>query len=142
MAILSYCDETIGVAPETSVAEAVAAMLEQSVGAVAVVDDGNVVLGMFTERDVMTKVALSRRDPAVIPVAEMMSSTVFLATCDTTPGEALTAMINNHVRHLPVVDDRGRLLGMLPLRNLLQAHVKELSFDLDALARARGAGAA
>lgn len=143
MNILEFCDEVPGgVPPEASVTEAVQLMLEHAVGAVAVVDDEGVVIGMFTERDVLTRVAISGRDPAAIPVAEVMSTTVFLAEVHTTPGEAFAAMINGHVRHLPVIDDAGKLIGILPLRNLLQARVDDLAVELDAPARGRGAGAA
>ncbi len=143
MSILGYCEMTPGgIAPETSVAEAIIIMMEHNIGALAVVDGDNVVAGMFSERDVLTKVALSGRDPAIIPVAEMMHTPVFLATSETTPGQALGVMIDGHVRHLPVVDDRNQFVGMLALRNLLQAHVDELGAVLDELSRGQAAGAA
>lgn len=143
MSIIEFCDEIPGgVPPEASVAEAVQLMLENAVGAVAIVDDDGVVIGMFTERDVLTRVAISGRDPAAIPVADVMSTTVFLAQAHTTPGEAFAAMVRGHVRHLPVVDEAGKLIGILPLRNLLQERVDDLAAELDAPARSRGAGAA
>jgi CBS domain-containing protein len=108
-------------------------MVERLVGAVAVVDENRVVAGIFTERDVLRKLALSGRDPETVPVREMMTSPVDLATVETTPGEALAVMVERHYRHLPVVDGEGRLLGVLSIRNLLQSHIDDLTQQLDSL---------
>ncbi|MBV9087475.1 MAG: CBS domain-containing protein [Acidobacteria bacterium] len=134
MSILHLCDEKPAtVRPDNTVAEAINVMLKKSVGAVAVVDSENRVAGIFTERDVLKKLALSGRDPDKIPVQELMTTPVELATLDTTPGEALEEMIECHFRHLPVVDNTGRLLGLLSIRNLLQWRVEELTQQLDTM---------
>ena len=134
MSVLQLCDEEPAVVQaETSVADAIQLMLARRVGAVAVLDASGVVAGIFTERDVLRKVALSGRDPAATPVREAMSTPVVLATAGTTPGEALAIMVDRHFRHLPVVDDHGKLLGMLSIRNLLQWRVDEVTQQLDSL---------
>ena len=134
MNILSLCDEKPAtVAPDATAAQAIQTMLEQSVGAVAVLDAEGKVAGIFTERDVMKKLALSGRDPKQVPVSELMTTPVEMATPDVTPGEALAEMVEYHVRHLPIVDASGKLLGMLSIRNLLQAQVDELVHDLDSV---------
>jgi CBS domain-containing protein len=134
MGLLHLCDEQPAmVQPETSAADAIQIMLEHRVGAVTVVDDQRVVAGIFTERDVLRKLALSGRDPARTPVSELMTAPVILATADTSPGEAFSIMMERHFRHLPVVDDRGRLIAMLSIRNLLQWRVDELTDRLDTM---------
>lgn len=134
MSVLHLCDEEpTFVYPETSVADAIQLMLARRVGAVAVLDEDRVIAGIFTERDVLRKVALSGRDPSATAVQEVMASPVVLATGSTTPGEALAVMVEHHFRHLPVVDDRGRLRGMLSIRNLLESRVDELTRQLDSL---------
>jgi len=73
MTILRLCDkESAAVPPETPVAEAIRLMLARRVGAVVVVD-ANRVVGIFTERDVLKKLALSGRDPEKVPVRELMT---------------------------------------------------------------------
>ena len=62
-----------------------------------------------------------------------MTTPVEMATLSTGPGEALAIMIERHFRHLPVVNDDGKLLGMLSIRNLLQSQVDELTHQLDSL---------
>ncbi len=108
-------------------------MLVRRVGAVAVVDSSGVVAGIFTERDVLRKLALSGRDPSRTRVRDLMTAPVIMATTETTPGEALNVMVERHFRHLPVVDERGKLLGMLSIRNLLQGQIDDLSQRLDSL---------
>jgi CBS domain-containing protein len=134
MSVLEICDlEAAAVPVEASTADAIYLMLDRRVGAVAVVDEARRVAGIFTERDVLRKLALSGRDPHDTPVRELMTTPVELATQTTSPGEALATMIDRHFRHLPIVDPDGRLLGMLSIRNVLQWRIDDLSQELDSL---------
>ena len=133
MAILDLCDkESAAVHPESTVAEAIRLMLARRVGAVVVVD-ANRVVGIFTERDVLKKLALSGRDPEKVPVSELMTTPVDAASLQTSPGDALASMLEHHFRHLPVVDSSGRLRGVLSIRNLLHGQMQELRRQLDSL---------
>ena len=134
MGILKLCDEkppTIGL--EATVAEAIEVMLQKSVGGVAVIDSEQRVAGIFTERDVLRKLALSGLDPHKVPVRELMTTPVDMATTETTPGEAFEEMVSRHYRHLPIVDKNGRLLGLLSIRHLLQWRLEELGQQLDSM---------
>ena len=134
MSVLELCDpEAASVSVEATVADAVNIMLDYHVGAVGVVDNEGRVAGIFTERDVLRKLALSGRDPRTTPLRELMTTPVELATTVTTPGEALAIMLERHFRHLPVVDSVGKLLGMLSIRNVLQWRVDDLAQELDSL---------
>jgi signal-transduction protein with cAMP-binding, CBS, and nucleotidyltransferase domain len=62
-----------------------------------------------------------------------MTTPVELATLNMGAGEALSTMVEQHYRHLPIVDDGGKLLGMLSIRHLLQWRVDDLTRELDAL---------
>jgi len=131
MSILAFCDETSAVVPVTAtVADAIREMMKNDVGATAVLDENKVVAGIFTERDVMRKVAMGPRKPAEIPVREVMTTPVVLATQEISPAEALAVMVQAHHRHLPIVDDNGRLLGMLSIRHVLQAKIDDLTSQL------------
>jgi len=133
MAILHLCDkESAAVHPESTVAETIRLMLARRVGAVVVVDADRVV-GIFTERDVLKKLALSGRDPEKVPVSELMTTPVETASPQSSPGDALVSMLEHHFRHLPVVDSSGRLRGVLSIRNLLHGQMEELRRKLDSL---------
>ena len=132
MNILDICEGTAAVVDlNATVADAVRAMLDNRVGAAAIVDENEVVAGIFTERDVMRTVTLSGRDPEKIPVREVMTTPVVLATSDISPAEALTVMVDAHHRHLPIVSEDGKLLGMLSMRHVLLVKVDELAAQLN-----------
>lgn len=132
MSLLKWCDEGPATVPvEATVEQAVRTMIDKSVGAVAVIDEHGIVAGMFTERDVLAKFALSGRDARSTPVREMMSPIVEMATEATTPSEALAVMVERHYRHMPIVDEKGKVLGICSMRNILQARVDDLVVQLD-----------
>lgn len=134
MTILDLVDDPIvAVSTYASVAEAIREMLNHELGAAAVLDEGGHVAGIFTERDVLVKFALTGLDPAVTPVCEFMTTPVHTASAAISPGEALTLMLDRHFRHLPIVDNDGKLQGILALRDLLQWRADDLSHELDAL---------
>jgi CBS domain-containing protein len=133
MTLLKWCDEgPATVSLQATVEDAIQTMLEKQVGAVAVIDEQGIVAGMFTERDVLAKFALSGRDPKGTPVHELMSPMVEMATEETTPSEALQVMLERHYRHMPIVDDHGKVLGICSIRNILEARVDDLLAELDA----------
>jgi len=132
MNILEMCDwETATVPVEATAEQAIRTMLDRNVGAVAVIDENHRVAGIFTERDVLHRLSLGEHDPRKLSVREVMTAPVEMATRATTAGEALATMVERHYRHLPIVDDDGQLLGMLSIRNLLQARIDTLTHKLD-----------
>jgi len=134
MSVLDLCDrEVAAVGLEATVADAIHKMLDHHVGAVAVVDSDFRVAGIFTERDVLRKLALTHLDPQKTSVRDLMTTPVEMATRSTGAGEALTIMLERHFRHLPVSDDAGKLLGILSIRNLLEWRVDDLSRELESL---------
>jgi CBS domain-containing protein len=128
MNILDYCEANpASVSLSATAADAIEAMIARGMGAAAVVDEHGVVAGIFTERDVMTRIALSGRDPRQIPIREVMSTPVLLATRSMPIADATEIMIHHLKRHLPVVEDDGRLIGILSIRHVLELKVDELT---------------
>jgi CBS domain-containing protein len=139
VSLLQWCDEGPATVPlEASVEDAVRTMTDKAVGAVAVIDEHGVVAGMFTERDVLTKFALSGLDPKTTLVRELMSPIVEMATEETTPSEALQVMLERHYRHMPIVDEQGKVLGICSIRNILEARVDDLLAQLDTNTKSAG----
>jgi CBS domain-containing protein len=121
------------VSPETTVFEAVRLMSDERVGAVAVTGEGGELTGIFTERDLMIRVVLERKDPGKTRVGDVMTANCISAKKDLSMGEALQIMTERHFRHLPVVDDDDRVIGLLSIRNLLHNRVDKLSQELDSV---------
>lgn len=132
MNVLNYCVADPAQIPLTaSAADAIQAMIDRGMGAAAVVDENQIVAGIFTERDVLKKIALSGRDPKTIPIHEVMSAPVVMATKSTSIVEALQVMIDQQKRHLPVVEENGKLIGILSIRHVLERKVDELTKQLE-----------
>ena len=131
MSLLNLCDNAPAfVTLDATVADAINTMIDRHAGAVAVVDNDHVVAGMFSERDVMKKFALSGRAADATPVREYMSQYVVMGSPETTPAEALQVMVESHHRHLPIVDDDGKFLGVISIRHVLEAKIDLLAEQL------------
>jgi len=109
------------VTPETTVFDAVRLMTAQHIGGVVVLD-GDQFVGMFTERDLMRRVVAEQRDPAREPVRNVM--TIEMVTCHPAMSieEARAVMRDRRVRHLPMTDGAGRMLGLVSIGDL-NAHM-------------------
>ena len=124
----------LSVAPSTVVQDAIRSMAAERVGAILVTDSNETLKGIFTERDLMLRVVLRRRDPERTPVSAVMTSPVTIVQNNLTFDEALKEMAEKHIRHLPVVGASGNVEGMLSMRHLLGQKVENLEETLDSLA--------
>jgi CBS domain-containing protein len=105
------------------VAEVARLMLERSVGAAVVVDESIPGPGIITERDVMRAVA-DGRDPQATPVEACMTFEARTATTNWDLDTAAEEMINGHFRHLLVIDEDGRMVGIVSMRDIVGAHIR------------------
>lgn len=101
------------VGPESKVWETAAVMAEKRIGAILVMKDVQV-LGIFSERDLLTRVLLKGLDPRATPVSEVMSTDMVYVTPDTPVPEAMAVMTQRRCRHLPVMHE-GKLQGMISI---------------------------
>ena len=122
----------VSVNPATSVFEAIQTMDREGIGAVAIIE-GESVAGIFSERDVMLRVVLGKRDPEQTRISDVMTSPVETIRRDCTADDALKVMLDKHIRHLPVIDGGGKVVAMLSIRNLLHEKVADLTDQLDSL---------
>jgi len=94
-----------------TVLDAAKKMNEKRIGSL-VVTEGDCVVGIFTERDVLTRVVAQGKVPEKITVGEAMSSPLACCRRDTTLEECRSVMTTRRIRHLPVVED-DKLLGLI-----------------------------
>ena len=132
MNLLKIAKPAVTITSTDSVMDAIRKMRDATVGAVLVVDDGQLE-GVFTERDVMLRVVLEGRAPDSTLVADVMTAPVLTISMDTRPDDALKTMWDRHIRHLPVVDAEGRVEAMVSIRHLLHDKVEQLAQELDSL---------
>jgi CBS domain-containing protein len=105
------------VSPTHSVAEAVAQMRQHKVGCVLVSDAGRLV-GIFTERDLMRRV-LAAGKPLSVAVADVMTADPVAVQPKEPIGIAVQHMEEGGYRHLPVVDEKGRPVGVLSVKRIV-----------------------
>ncbi len=106
-------------------------MNTRHIGAV-VVTEGDRVVGIFTERDILRRVVACRCNPADLKVGEVMTSPMACCRRDTTLAECRTVMTQKRIRHLPVVED-GRLYGMISSGDILALEVSEQQSTIEYL---------
>ncbi len=93
-------------------------MNEKKIVSLVVIDSEQHILGRFTERDVLRRIVGEERDARSTTVGEVMTSEVACCSMQTPIGEARAAMRNRRIRHLPVLDKEGRLLGLISIGDL------------------------
>jgi CBS domain-containing protein len=107
--------------PQASVLQAVQMMNEHSIGALIVRRSGELG-GIFTERDVLRGVVGKQLDPAQVRVADVMTSHVICCTPATSIEEARELMKTRRIRHLPILDAEGEVVGIVSIGDL-NAHL-------------------
>ena len=117
-------DQVHTIAPDATVRDAIDAMCRHGIGALVVID-GDHLAGIFTERDFMTRVALSERDPRTTGVREVMTRALVTVEPRRELGECMRLMTRARIRHLPVVRE-GRLAGMISIGDVTK-HASEMS---------------
>ena len=107
--------------PTATVLDAIEKMNHHRIGALVVMDDGHVA-GMFTERDVLKRVAGAERRAGEILVAEVMTGDVVCCAPDADVDEVGALMKERRIRHVPVCDGDSRLLGMISIGDINAHH--------------------
>jgi CBS domain-containing protein len=111
--------QAVTLSPQATVAEAIGVMLTSDIGALLVVDDRGKLVGIFSERDLLTKVAGFDPDSSRRPVSEFMTPNPETVRPTDTLAFALHKMDIGGYRHLPVLKD-GQPLGMVSVRDMLR----------------------
>jgi CBS domain-containing protein len=109
--------------PTATVLDVAVLMSEARVGCIPVLDGENLV-GVFSERDLMTRVVVEGRDPRKTAVGSVMTRDVITAELDDGVERCLEKMRSVGCRHLPVVAE-GRVIAMISMRDLLSDEIEE-----------------
>ena len=123
--------EIFSVSPDTFVIDAIRMMDDRKVGALLVLQD-NKLAGILSERDYTRKVILNNRSSNETRVSEIMTSQVKTVAPSTTVDECLVIMSDNHIRHLPVVND-GEPVGILSVMDVVKNIISEKEFIIEQL---------
>jgi len=119
----------VSCAADTPLGRALETMEQHRIGSMPVVDADNRPFGVFTRQDVIGRVVLAQR-PLETPIAQVMSAPVITLPARSTAGDAALLMARSGIRHVIVLDDDGRLAGVVSERDLFSLQrlsVRELA---------------
>ncbi len=117
--------------PNAWVTECVRKMTAEKVGALVIMD-GERLVGIFTERDALTKVLAAGLEPGTTKVSQVMTKDPFCISPTTTVGDAMEMVTRRRFRHLPMVED-GKVLGVISSGDLTHWLVKDRVGDVQEL---------
>jgi CBS domain-containing protein len=113
----------VSLGPTATVHEAACVMTRANCGSVLVIDAASTLLGIVTERDLMTRVLAKALDPAKTPLSSVMTPHPQCIKPDTKVADAVLIMIERGFRHLPVVGEGGHILGVFSVRDALPREI-------------------
>ena len=119
------------VRPDDTVYESLKTMAEKGIGGVVVMD-GDELVGIVTERDYARRVILEGKESKTATVADIMTRKVRWVSEDETLDECMALMIENQLRHLPVIKD-DKVIGVVSIRDLVTEVVKDQKVLIDHL---------
>jgi len=125
--------EIVSTAPTETIQQAAEKMTQNKIGA-CVVLDGEKLVGILSERDILSKVVAKKMQPDTTIVKDVMTSAVQTIEQSASTDDALNFMHQGKFRHLPVVDESGKVVGILSVRDLLKKRIEDLRDENKSLA--------
>lgn len=125
--------EVFAIGPDAPVIDAVRLMAEKGIGALLVMQEGRLA-GILSERDYARKVVLQGRASSTTPVRDIMTADVVSVGLDDSAERCMQIVTESRIRHLPVVD-RGAVLGVVSIGDLVKAVIEDQQHELDQLQR-------
>jgi len=120
------------IAPSATVLEATMLMNRHQIGSLVVVEGGRVV-GIFTERDVLRRVVAAEKQPSKITVGEVMTRQVLCCSPEADMDEVRELLRERRIRHLPVCDARGGLLGLVSIGDVNAYYASQQKRNIEML---------
>ncbi len=117
------------VSPETTINDALLIMAEKDIGAILVMEKGELV-GIFSERDYARHAVSQKTTLNSLPVSTYMTHTVITTTLDQSVNECMIIMTRHHIRHLPVVNN-GEVIGIITIGDVVKTVITDQSLLLE-----------
>lgn len=112
------CNEVFSCTPSTTVYDAAKLMQTNHIGCIPVCDNENYMVGVITDRDLVLRCIANDKNAKETPVSDVMTTNVCTCKPDDEMTKAQSKMGNEQIRRLPVVDNQGKVIGMLTLGDL------------------------
>ena len=125
-------DKVVTLRPDATVATVIRMLKLEGIGALVVSEDGEKILGIISERDVVRALVDHGGEVLKMRVAELMTHTVKTCTLDANVKDVMAEMTRSRVRHLPVVRD-GKLCGIISIGDVVKNRLDELETETSVL---------
>jgi len=126
--LLKKGGEIVTIDADDTVYNAVKTMDDKAIGSLLILDDTAKLTGIFSERDCFRKVVLEGKPSREVKVGEVMTSKVIYVSPDNTVDECMNIMTEKRIRHLPVIDDKDKILGVISSGDLVKHVASEEDF--------------
>jgi len=117
--------ENFAFGTETPISEIALALKDKKIGAVPIVDEDNKLLGIVSERDIVSKLVVEAKDADLTTAKEIMTSKIITAKLNDDINYTIDVMKNNNIRHMPVLDANNRLTDFFSIRDFLRAEMQD-----------------
>ena len=122
----------VTIAPEAPVIEALKLMADHGVGAVLVMEGGQKLVGILSERDYARKVVLLGRTSATTPVSEIMSHQVVCGRLADSVDQCMQVMTDKRIRHLPILEHK-EVVGIVSIGDLVKHRIERIESEAQAM---------
>lgn len=112
---------------ESTVSEIADMMDLKDIGAVPIINQDNLLIGILSERDIVRKLVKTGRDSDLVTAHDIMTKEIKSVQLDTSIDEAQRIMTENNIRHLPVLDQNHKLINFLSQRDLILSPTKKIN---------------
>ncbi len=119
--------------PDAIVSDLVAVLADRRIGALVVSTDGLTVDGMVSERDIVRELAARGAEVLQAPISSIMTRVVQCAPPSAAVTDIMALMTERRVRHIPVVDENGAMVGLVSIGDVVKNRLGELEGERDAL---------
>jgi CBS domain-containing protein len=125
-------EQVVTARPDMSVLDAARIMNQHRIGCVVITDTPGHIVGILTERDILTRLVAAERDPSHTRVREIMTTGVRTCTRETSTGDLRTVMQRERIRHIPVCDAEC-LCGLVSIGDVNASDAEGLSATIIAM---------
>ena len=118
---IKYNEEYIFFRAESIISEIADSMTLKNIGAVPILDEGNILQGVVSERDIVRKCVKNGRDPDLVQASDIMTTEIITVDLNTSVEIAVKIMGENNIRHLPVINKDNKLINFISHRDLISS---------------------
>ncbi|MCU0237259.1 MAG: CBS domain-containing protein, partial [Acidobacteria bacterium] len=124
--------EVFSIHVDAIVSDALQVMSDRNIGALIVLDGRQNVQGIVSERDIMRSCFRSQANVKGLAVQEVMTprEKLIVARAEDDINDLMGAMTQNHIRHIPVVDEKDKIVGMISIGDIIKAMIKDKDYQI------------